>query len=152
VKFVQSQNGQLISRISLFNLNFEYFVFNPWIEKLSKLFSSGDVEIKSKPSPSHTLPPSQFSLSLSDCSIGLNPLDLSSRGIILITSTAIRGQWDFQNGGRGKFDVNLNKAHLFCIDDVSNLITPRQTRFRVNGRKEILGYFNVCNVFAQPDT
>jgi Autophagy-related protein 2, middle RBG modules len=107
--------------------------------------------MNAKPSLQRTLLPSQFSVSLSDCTVGLNPLDLPSRGIILITSTAIRGQWDFQEGGRGKFDLNLNKAHLFCIDDVSHLVPPRQTRFRLSGRKEIVGYFNVCYVLTRPD-
>lgn len=83
-------------------------------------------------------------MSLSDCTVGLNPLDLPSKGLLLITSTTVRGQWDFRDGGRGKFDVSLNKAHLFCIDDTANLtITPRP-KVRTSGRKEILGYFSVC--------
>lgn len=82
-------------------------------------------------------------MTLSDCTVGLNPLDLSSRGLLLITSTTIRGQWDFLKGGRGKFDVSLNKAHLFCIDDASNLIIQSRPRIRASGRKEILNYFSV---------
>ena len=82
-------------------------------------------------------------MSLSDCTIGLNPLDLRSRGLLLITGTTIRGEWDFRDGGRGKFDVSLNKAHLFCIDDASNLTTPRP-RVRYSGRKEVLVHFTVC--------
>lgn len=81
-------------------------------------------------------------MSLSDCTIGLNPLDLHSRGLLLITSTTVRGEWDFRDGGRGKFDVSLNKAHLFCIDDTTNLTTPRP-RVRYSGRKEVLGHFSV---------
>jgi hypothetical protein len=86
-------------------------------------------------------------MSLSDCTIGLNPLDLPSRGLLLITSTTVRGQWDFRDGGRGKFDVSLNKAHLFCIDETTNLAVSPRPRVRSSGRKEILGYFNVCSLF-----
>ena len=89
-------------------------------------------------------PPAQLNVSLSDCTIGLNPLDLSSRGLLLITSTTVRGEWDFRDGGRGKFDVNFNKTHLFCIDDYSNLTTPRP-RVRYSGRKEVLGHFSVLS-------
>ena len=87
-------------------------------------------------------PPAQLNMSLSDCTVGLNPLDLPSRGLLLITSTTIRGEWDFRDGGRGKFDVSLNKAHLFCIDDTTNLTTSRP-RIRYSGRKEVLGHFSV---------
>ena len=87
-------------------------------------------------------PPAQFNMSLSDCTIGLNPLDLTSRALLLITSTTVRGQWDFRDGGRGKFDVSLNKAHLFCIDDAASLITPSRPRIR-SGRREVLSYFSV---------
>lgn len=82
-------------------------------------------------------------MSLSDCTVGLNPLDLKSRGVLLITSTTVRGEWDFRDGGRGKFDVSLNRAHLFCIDDVANLTVTPTPRVRGSGRKDILGYFNV---------
>jgi len=81
-------------------------------------------------------------MSLLDCTIGLNPLDLTSKGLLLVTSTTVRGQWDFRDGGRGKFDVSLNKAHLFCIDDAGSLITPSRPRLR-SGRKEVLAYFSV---------
>ena len=132
--------------MGLYNLNFEYFVINPWVEKLSQLFLSEPCETEN-PVISSTLsfpPPAQFGISLSDCTVGLNPLNLPSRGLLLITSTTIRGEWDFQKGGRGKFDVSINKAHLFCIDIASNLLPPpRQTRLRFSGRKEILGYFTV---------
>jgi hypothetical protein len=89
-------------------------------------------------------PPTQLNVSLSDCTIGLNPLDLPSRGLLLITSTTIRGEWDYRDGGRGKFDVSLNKAHLFCIDDTANLVQALlPTRMRSGGRKEFFGYFSV---------
>jgi hypothetical protein len=81
-------------------------------------------------------------MSLLDCTIGLNPLDLTSKALLLVTSTTIRGQWDFRDGGRGKFDVCLNKAHLFCIDEAASLMMPSRSRLR-SGRKEVLAYFSV---------
>ena len=145
-----TRDGQVTSRVALYNLNFEYHVYNPWIEKLGKVFASTPetnsvaraalATTESIVVTSTIPPPAQLHLSLSDCTIGLNPLDLPSRGLVLVTSTTIRGQWDFREGGRGKFDVSLNKVHLFCIDDTSNLSEPRP-RVR-SGRKEILGYFS----------
>jgi hypothetical protein len=143
----------VISRVGLFNLNFEFFVFNPWLEKLSHIFvSTAQTDSITRAAmataeslavaPPTLLPPAQFNMSLSDCTIGLNPLDLLSRGLLLVTSTTIRGQWDFRDGGRGKFDVCLNKAHLFCIDDAATLITTSRPRMR-SGRKEVLVYFSV---------
>jgi hypothetical protein len=152
---VFSRDGQLISRLSLFNLNLEYFVFNPWLDKLNKILTPtsptnsvtkttlANVENLATLSP-QLPPPTQLNVSLSDCTIGLNPLDLPSRGLLLITSTTVRGQWDYRSGGRGKFDVSLNKAHLFCIDDTTNLVPASlPTRMRSGGRKEFLGYFSV---------
>jgi hypothetical protein len=175
-----------------YNLHFEYFVLNPWMEKFSQLFSSENVTPNVPDSPSDqerleflggvldpsleqgsfenyqdrsmafeqlhkmklrrarqnpTRPPSQFNVSLSECTVGLNPLNLPSRGLLLITSTTIRGEWDFQNGGRGKFDLSINKAHLFCIDVADNLVPQlRQKRLRSTGRREILSYFTVLPI------
>lgn len=141
--------------MGLFNLNFEYYVFNPWLEKLSTIL------LPSSPTNSVTRttlataesiatstslpPPAQLNVTISDCTIGLNPLDLPSRGLLLLTSTTVRGQWDFRDGGRGKFDVSLSKAHLFCIDDTANLAPPPRvmTRGRPGGRKEVLWHFSV---------
>jgi Autophagy-related protein 2 CAD motif len=82
-------------------------------------------------------------MTLSDCTVGLNPLDLPSRGLLLIAAATIRGEWDFREGGRGKFDVSLNRAHLFVIDDTANLTVAPRPRVRSSGRKEILSYFTV---------
>jgi hypothetical protein len=152
LRFVHSLDGQIIARVGLFNLNFEYHVFNPWMDKLGAIFtpaSHTDSIARATLATSESLvtpslpPPAQFNMSLSDCTIGLNPLDLLSRGLLLITSTTVRGQWDFRDGGRGKFDVSLNKAHLFCIDDATNLTPQPPPRMRTSGRKEILAYFSV---------
>jgi hypothetical protein len=125
-------------------------VFNHWVERLGRLlsFNTGEIPPAAQPVDLLPTPPAQFSMSLSDCTVGLNPLTLQSRGLLLVTSTTIRGQWDFKEGGRGKFDANLNKIHLFCIDIASNLLLPptRQTRLRFSGRKEVLGYFTVRSV------
>ena len=98
-------------------------------------------------------PPAQLNMTLSDCTVGLNPLDLPSRGLLLITSTTIRGEWDFRDGGRGKFDVSLNRVHLFCIDDTANLPVALRPRARSSGRKEILGYFavNISSMGSEAD-
>ena len=153
MRFVHSQNGQVISRVGLYNLNFEYHVFNPWLDKLSRVLNPTphtDSNIYATPVNAESLvlasaipPPAQLNMTLSDCTVGLNPLDLSSRGLLLITSTTIRGEWDFRDGGRGKFDVSLNRAHLFCIDSTANLMVSPRPRVRSSGRKEILGYFTV---------
>src|SRR5579859_3474721 len=159
MKFVQSRDGEVISRMGLFNLNFEYFVFNPWLEKLNSILSTPAQPsrpttasvakeavsgVESRATSTYVPPPAQLNVSLSDCTIGLNPLGLLSRGLLLVTSTTVRGQWDFKEGGRGKFDVSLSKAHLFCIDDVGNLAPPpRMPRGRTGGRKETLAYFSV---------
>jgi hypothetical protein len=153
LRFVHSLDGQVISRVGLYNLNFEYHVFNPWVDKLGSILSPTPhttsttkttlETTESLLTPTSLPPPAQLNMSLSDCTVGLNPLDLSSRGLLLITSTTVRGQWDFRDGGRGKFDVSLNKAHLFCIDNASNLTVTSRPRLRTSGRKEILGYFSV---------
>ena len=144
----------MISRVALFNLNFEYFVFNPWLEKLATILNptpATNSTTSAAPSSSENVAvstkiplPAQFNMSLSDCTIGLNPLDLPSRGLLLVTSTTVRGQWDFRDGGRGKFDVSLNRVHLFCIDNTTNLVLPaRPTRIRSGARKEYLNHFSV---------
>ena len=137
--------------MGLFNLNLEYFVYNSWLDKLAAILSPPS-QVKplatAETTPLSVLPPpAQLNVTISDCTIGLNPLDVPSRGLVLLTSTAVRGQWDFQDGGRGKFDVSLNKAHLFCIDDTSNLLPPPRIlpRGRASGRKEILGHFSVVS-------
>jgi Autophagy-related protein 2 CAD motif len=153
LRFVLSEDKQVISRVGLFNLNFEYHVFNPWIEKLAAVFapslpsaSTSQITVTDGNPvslPSRLPPPAQFNMSLSDCTIALNPLDHPSRGLFLISSTTVRGQWDFQDGGRGKFDVSINRAHLFCIDEATNLLSQPRQRFRSSGRKEIVSHFSV---------
>lgn len=153
MRFVHSQSGQVISRVGLYNLNFEYHVFNPWLDKLSTILNPTPhtdsitratlANAESLVLPGALPPPAQLNMTLSDCTVGLNPLDLPSRGLLLITATTIRGEWDFRDGGRGKFDVSLNRAHLFVIDDTANLIVAPRPRVRSSGRKEILGYFTV---------
>jgi Autophagy-related protein 2 CAD motif len=139
--------------VGLYNLNFEYHVFNPWLDKLSTILNPTPhtdsitratlANAESLVLPGALPPPAQLNVTLSDCTVGLNPLDLPSRGLLLITATTIRGEWDFRDGGRGKFDVSLNRAHLFVIDDTANLLVAPRPRVRSSGRKEVMGYFTV---------
>lgn len=139
--------------MGLYNLNFEYHVFNLWIEKLTNVLapvhhtqSAARTTLATAEAITASVPPpAHFTMSLSDCTVALNPLGLPSRGILLITSTAIQGQWDFQQGGCGKFDVDINRVHLFCIDDAANLITPSRPGAQYAGRRELLGSFSVMS-------
>ncbi|RYP64920.1 hypothetical protein DL771_008552 [Monosporascus sp. 5C6A] len=63
--------------------------------------------------------PTKVNVALRDCLLGLNPLGLSSKMVIVLTDAHL--EIDLSNGGGTKALGNLNKASVLLIDDVAAL-------------------------------
>lgn len=99
--------------------------------------------------------PYRFDVNIRDCAIGLNPLNLPSKGLLVLTE----GQSDgySRDLGAGMYcNVKVRRATLFLIDDVQNLRSS-SSRSRQFGRRRVqvvehmtpytnLGYVNVASM------
>ncbi|KAK5660152.1 hypothetical protein OQA88_13621 [Cercophora sp. LCS_1] len=110
----------------------------------------------SSPDPSKGSKPIKFDLSLRDCLIGLNPLGLTSKLLVVLTDTHLEvtpGKHETVNAV-----ANLKKASVLLIDDVSLLdedggqfATTRQAQLAPSKQITELcsqGYVNVCQISA----
>ncbi|KAK9325320.1 hypothetical protein V1517DRAFT_314593 [Lipomyces orientalis] len=78
--------------------------------------------------------PYRFDLSIRDCAIGLNPLGLPSKGLLVITDGNADGYSRDLSAGLYA-NVKIRRATLFLIDDVQNL--RRQSHPQVPGRRKV---------------
>ncbi|KAK9452905.1 hypothetical protein V1511DRAFT_463500 [Dipodascopsis uninucleata] len=100
--------------------------------------------------------PFKFSATIRDCAIGLNPIKLSSKALLVITD----GQADgFMSEGQKIINagISIRRASMFLIDNVANLARQERQTKSVNSRRRIqvvehmtpfgnLGYVNVASM------
>ncbi|KAJ8098008.1 hypothetical protein POJ06DRAFT_270821 [Lipomyces tetrasporus] len=78
--------------------------------------------------------PYRFDLSIRDCAVGLNPLGLPSKGLLVITDGNADGYSRDLSAGLYA-NVKIRRATLFLIDDVQNL--RQQSQPQVAGRRKV---------------
>ncbi|CAZ83457.1 unnamed protein product [Tuber melanosporum] len=69
-------------------------------------------------------PPLGFDIILKDCVLGLNPLGLKSRALVALTDSRLQAA--LPNGGMLSAGLEIKKANLMVVDDVSNLAPPSE--------------------------
>ncbi|KAG0643496.1 hypothetical protein HOY80DRAFT_1032960 [Tuber brumale] len=69
-------------------------------------------------------PPLGFDIILKDCVLGLNPLGLKSRALVALTDSRLQAA--LPNGGMLSAGLEIKKANLMVVDDVSNLASPSE--------------------------
>lgn len=86
-------------------------------------------------------PPLGLDIVIKDCVLGLNPLNLNSRGLILLTDSRLQAA--LPSGGMLSAGLEIRKANIMLVDDVANLVPPaerRETRKRNTVSLPFAGY------------
>ncbi|CUS15117.1 unnamed protein product [Tuber aestivum] len=98
-------------------------------------------------------PPLGFDIVLKDCVLGLNPLGLKSRALVVLTDSRLQAA--LPNGGMLSAGFEVKKANLMVVDDVSNLAPPSERHGSRRRRESIdrhlvgytaMGYVSVISV------
>ncbi|RPA94316.1 hypothetical protein L873DRAFT_1701881 [Choiromyces venosus 120613-1] len=87
-------------------------------------------------------PPLGLDIILKDCVLGLNPLGLKSRALLVLTDSRLQAA--LPNGGMLSAGLEIKKANLMVVDDVSNLAPPSERhgprRRRESIDRHLIGY------------
>jgi len=87
-------------------------------------------------------PPLGLDIILKDCALGLNPLGLKSRALVVLTDSRLQAA--LPNGGMLSAGLEIKKANLMVVDDVSNLAPPSERhgsgRRRESIDRHLVGY------------
>jgi autophagy-related protein 2 len=75
-----------------------------------------------------------FDVAITDSVLALNPLDLKSRGLIILTNARLQAA--LPTGGTVSAGMEIKKASIMVIDDVEHLLPAEPGQMR--GRKEVL--------------
>ncbi|KAL7272504.1 autophagy-related protein 2 [Rhizina undulata] len=78
--------------------------------------------------------PLGFDVVIRDSILGLNPLDVKSRGLLILTDSRVQASLPVD--GKLEVDLEVKKASVRIIDDVANLTSPERTHH--SRRKEVL--------------
>lgn len=95
-------------------------------------------------------PPLGVDVLIRDCVLGLNPLGLKSRGLVVLTDSRLQAA--LPNRGLLSAGVDVRKAFVMLIDDTANLLPalePRRRKPKVNRHHDgltSLGYVSVVEV------
>lgn len=87
-------------------------------------------------------PPLGLDIILKDCALGLNPLGLKSRALVVLTDSRLQAA--LPNGGMLSAGLEIKKANIMVVDDVSNLAPPSERhgsgRRRESIDRHLVGY------------
>ncbi|TGZ85500.1 hypothetical protein EX30DRAFT_337848 [Ascodesmis nigricans] len=77
-----------------------------------------------------------FDVIISDSVVALNPLNLKSKGLFILTNAQIQAA--LPNGAPISAGMEIKKASMMIIDDVDHLQEPTKGKFASRSRKEVL--------------
>lgn len=153
-----------VVKVKLWNIRLEYRVETLMslmdtpqkvtTEELVAEMTHSVINLAQKSSRDEDKPPWGVDVVMRDCVLGLNPLGLKSRGLIVLSESRINAT--LPRRGRLQVAVEVNKAFVMLIDDTSGLNLsdrpdPRRRKTKVNrlvDRLSVQGYVSVISISA----
>jgi len=149
---VVGDDPEPVIKLKLWNLRVEYRVEtlmsmmrapeNVSAEILAQEMVQSIVHIAEEKTVAVQGPPLGLDIVLKDCALGLNPLGLKSRALVVLTDSRLQAA--LPNGGMLSAGLEIKKANLMVVDDVSNLAPPSERhgsrRRRESIDRHLVGY------------